>query len=312
MSTTLVGTARGELKRLSNSPIVSAHRGRPIGANVSGPSLVAVRDPVSGRALSYRLYFAHHRGHSIRLATSGSLEGPWLVEGSVLHLRATPYTDHIASPVVLWDSGSSLWRLYFHGGNGTRLQAQSEAVALSRDGWSFEVHGVDLGRPYWSVFESEGNWYALVMPGTLCRSGSGLKDFEPGPTLLPTTARHSSAVVVEDLALVFYSCIGDAPEHIRLSVVKLFGPWHHWRSVDIGPVLMPEAEFEGARVPVQPSRPGECHGPRREVRDPGALIVGDWLYVAYAAGGERALGLARGSVGRLVEIGRAALREAYG
>lgn len=308
----MVRTALGELKRLSDAPIVSARRGRPVGANVSGPSLVAVRDQGSGGALSYRLYFAHHRGHSIRLATSGALDGPWLVEAPVLHLRATPYTDHIASPVVLCDSDSSIWRLYFHGGNGTGLCGQSEAVALSRDGRSFQVHGVDLGRPYWSVFETGGHWYALVMPGTLWESGSGLSDFEPGPMLLPATARHSSVVVVDDLALMFYSRIGDSPEHIRLSVVGVSGPWRFWRSVDVGPVLMPEAEFEGVQVSVRPSRPGECHEPSREIRDPAALIVGKWLYLAYAAGGERALGLARGSVDHLVDIGRAALREAYG
>lgn len=302
----------GAFQRCGDGPLLSASRRRGVGLSVSGPALVA-DDPRSGRgAGEYRLYFAHHRGHSIRLATARSVDGPWSIQSPALSLGDTHYTDHIASPAVVRDESTGLWRLYFHGGSGTSLDVQSESVAVSADRDGFRVLRRDIGHPYWSVFTLRGRWYALVMPGSLYESLSGLDDFVFRGSALEASARHSSAVVVDDLVVVFYSRIGDCPEHIR---VRVLVPPHRaaaWLSLDLGPALFPEESYEGSDLPVRPSRPGGCQAPSRDLRDPGALVLGDRIYVAYAAGGERAIGLAMVPSDALLRVARQKLKEQYG
>jgi hypothetical protein len=47
-----------------------------MGDNVNGPSLIRVPEWVARPLGRYYLYFGHHRGTFIRLATAPSLEGP--------------------------------------------------------------------------------------------------------------------------------------------------------------------------------------------------------------------------------------------
>ena len=80
--------------------------------NVQGPSVIPTPDwlpgPTAGPLNRYLLYFAHHRGASIRLATSDHPTGPWrIVSTDVLHVddaaSAIDPTDarrHVASPDV--------------------------------------------------------------------------------------------------------------------------------------------------------------------------------------------------------------------
>jgi hypothetical protein len=118
--------------------------------------------------------------------------------------------------------------------------------------------------------------------------------------------------VVDDLVVVFYSRIGDCPEHIRVRVLVPPRQAAAWLSLDLGPALFPEESYEGSALPVRPSRPGGCQAPSRDLRDPGALVLGDRIYVAYAAGGERAIGLAMVPSGALLRVARQKLKEQYG
>ncbi len=261
--------------------------------NVNGPALVAapswVRRPV-GR---YYLYFAQHRGSSIWMASSDHMIGPWRISSSpVLSLQQTHYSDHIASPDVVVDEVTRTVRMYFHGGYGTALEEQSESVAISHDGLTFELVSNDIGAPYWRVFRCGQEWMAVVMPGTLIRSATGLDGFEVGPTILPARTRHSAVALIEGGALIFYSLIDDCPEKIWCGSLCMDGPWETWSLVQSEPVLEPEEEYEGAQFPSKRARRGQALYPGREVRDPGCYVAGDRVWLSYVGGGERCIAIA--------------------
>ncbi|MGH7101863.1 MAG: hypothetical protein ACREFJ_05650 [Acetobacteraceae bacterium] len=257
--------------------------------NINGPALI--RAPSwPGRTLgAYYLYFSHHRGNAIRLAVSDALEGPWRVHPDpVLTIAETHYTDHIASPDVIAEAESGEIRMYFHGGHGTDLSAQTESVAVSEDGLRFRMRCRDIGVPYWRVFRHGGRWYALVMPGTIVRSDDGFGGFEPIAEILPARTRHSAVAVVGSRGLVFCSMIGDRPERILAGAIDLA----NWQISNLRTVLAPAEPYEGGRLPLLGSAPGQCDVPARELRDPAVHVEGGTLYLAYAAGGERCLALA--------------------
>ena len=109
--------------------------------NVQGPSVIPTPDwlpiPTAGPFNRYLLYFAHHRGASIRLATSDHPTGPWrIVSTDVLHVddaaTAIDPTDarrHVASPDVHVDHEARTIRMYFHG-------HVTEAMAGHLPSWS--------------------------------------------------------------------------------------------------------------------------------------------------------------------------------
>lgn len=294
-------TAISSFERLGDGPMIPHGRSWRIGKSVCGPSLVRVPPWAYPRLGSYYMYFAHHRGRTIRMAAAETLTGPWRLLRPPLSLPDTPYRDHIASPDVVIDNGAREFHLYYHGGESPDLATHSESLAVSSDGLHFEHHVAHLGPPYWRVFRHAGLWYGLVMPGRLFRSHSGVQGFHEGPTILGASTRHSAVIVVApQRALIFFSRIGDAPEHIRMAGVSLDGDWRTWRAEHVGPVLCPRGFGEGAHLPVTPSRSGAPTEPQQELRDPSALADGQYLYLAYAAGGERGIGMARARLGELI------------
>ena len=89
-------------ERIGAGPIVRVDPSNPdVGDNVNGPSLIRAPDWLPDPLGRYYLYFAHHRGSSLRLATADALEGPWRVHpGRVLPVEASTCFDHVASPDV--------------------------------------------------------------------------------------------------------------------------------------------------------------------------------------------------------------------
>jgi hypothetical protein len=272
--------------------------------NINGPALVSAPPWAKNRLGNYYLYFSQHRGDGIWLASSDRITGEWRVyPRPVLALGMTHYADHIASPDVIIDEERREVRMYFHGGHGTRLAEQSESLATSSDGLGFHVAGKDLGPPYWRVFRHGGWWYALVMPGTLMRSADGIREFQLGGSILPPNTRHSAVSIRGDHAHVFYSEIGRRPEAIVMSRVRLAREWDDWVAAQTRVVLEPQTAYEGAGLPVRASLPGQALLPARELRDPAAHLVGNTVYVAYVAGGERCIALASAPMGGLVGSG---------
>ncbi len=261
--------------------------------NINGPALIRAPSWPNFRLGAYYLYFSHHRGGAIRLAVSDALAGPWRVHPDpVLTMTETHYTDHIASPDVIAEAESGEIRMYFHGGHGTDLAEQTESIAISEDGLRFRMRCRDIGVPYWRVFRHAGQWFALVMPGTIMRSDDGLSGFESVADILPARTRHSAVAVVGERALVFCSMIGDRPESIVAGTIDLTTDASHWRVSSLRTALSPAEPYEGGRLPLLASAPGQCEVPARDLRDPAVYIEGDTLYLAYAAGGERCLALA--------------------
>jgi len=273
-----------------------------MGDNINGPSLIRVPDWLPNPLGRYYLYFAHHRGHYIRLAYADSLDGPWRTHApGVLDLGNSYFEHHIASPDVLVDDDSRQLRLYFHGrltqadkSGPHGRHGQATRAALSKDGLSFTAYPEILGAPYMRVFRYDGAHYGIAMPGLLYRSPHGLRDFEEGPALFPNTdQRHVGLRLVGDTIWIFHTNRGDCPEHILVSTMHLHGDWHDWRPPPPPPVLQPEHDWEGANQPHIPSRGGPIEVPAYQLRDPYVFSEPTQDYLLHAVAGEQGLALAR-------------------
>lgn len=305
--------------RLSSAPILDPTSHPGLGDNLNGPSLIRVPEWIERPLGTYYLYFAHHQGHSIRLAVADDLAGPWRVHGpGALTLRAsgfetditpdtaTPPPDfagdredhysHIASPDVHVDAESKTVRLYYHG--LLRNGDQATRVAVSRDGVTFSAKEPLLGPAYFRVFPWDDAWFALSWAGELWRAPAWDAPFEPGPTVVPMVdgrwLRHC-AVLVEGARLhVFHSRAGDTPERILHAVMPLTGDWRGWRAGEDTTILRPELDWEGADLPVVTSRIGMARTREHALRDPAVFTDTDGRrYLLYSGAAESAIGIAR-------------------
>ena len=304
--------------RLLDEPIIRPGMDGRMGANVSGPSLIRAPDWIDSPLGRYYLYFAHHKGAYIRLACADALTGPWRMHTpGALSIEASYFPSerpdpanvseavrraaadaagqdylrpHIASPDVHIDHERREIRMYYHGmlDDGE----QRTRVAISADGIHFEARPEILGDCYFRVFRHEGWHYALVMPGELRRSRDGLTGFEPGPTLFCPEMRHAAVHHAGGVLDVFWSRVGDAPESVLHSRIRLDGEWTKWREEGARVVLEPERAWEGAGLGVEPSMRGEINRLVRQLRDPCVCEEDGRTYLLYCGGGESGIGIA--------------------
>jgi hypothetical protein len=301
--------------RFPSNPIVVPESDPSLGENINGPSLVRAPPWLTRPLGRYYLYFAHHKGSFIRLAVADELAGPWRVHApGALRLEDSRFPSevsqieahselvrrlielgleepHIASPDVHVDAEARQLRMYFHGlceDGGQRTR-----VAISEDGVRFSARPEILGLPYFRVFRHAGWHYALGMPGLLYRSRDGLEKFEPGPMLFGPDTRHMALLKRGDELLVFWTRVGDAPEHILCSRLALGPDWTAWRASEPVEVLRPEATWEGADLPPAPSVRGAALEPLNELRDPCILEEEGALYLLYSVAGESGIAIAR-------------------
>ena len=305
--------------RLSADPIIRHHMDERMGTNINGPSLIRIPDWIEEPLGRYYLYFADHKGAYIRLAFADSLAGPWRMHTpGTLTLEASHFATerpdpdrisertrsdaagsieqdylqpHIASPDVHVDHERREIRMYYHGmlDDGE----QRTRVAVSGDGITFEARREVLGNSYFRVFRHRGWHYALVMPGELRRSRDGLTGFEPGPVLFCPEMRHAAVRCTGEALDVFWSRVGDAPERILHSRVRLDGEWTEWREEGARVVLEPEHDWEGAAESVEPSARGEINRLVRQLRDPCVYEEDGRTYLLYCGGGESGIGIAQ-------------------
>jgi hypothetical protein len=249
----------------------------------------------------YYLYFAHHDGRYIRLAYADDLHGPWQTFApGVLPLSASHFAGHIASPDVHVDDERREIRLYYHGserpsGSGegrVRPTPQHSRVALSRDGLHFEARKAILGRPYMRLFQWNGWWHALAMPGVMYRSKDGLTGFEEGMKLFTPVMRHSALKLDGHRLSVFYTRAGDCPESVLLSTLQLTDTWVTCPLPVQATILEPETEYEGGHLPLEPSKRGLVMGPVRQLRDPAIYREGGRTYLLYSVAGEHGIAIA--------------------
>ncbi len=303
--------AAPDVERFPNNPIIVPNMlpGND-GENINGPSLIRVPSWVEGALGQYYLYFAHHLGTYIRMAYADDLAGPWKVyEAGTLRLEDTICDDitgsiyadykHMASPDIHVDGESQQIRMYFHCPvylSGPRdsdaSHKQVTLVATSSDGLSFKTASEPLGNSYFRVFQWDGQYYALGMPGIFYRSADGLSGFEEGPTLFSADMRHSAVIIRDGRLLVFYTMVGDNPERILLTEIELRPDWMTWSTTEPVVVLVPEFDWEGANLPLVPSIRGNMNEPVRQLRDPAIFVEEGRIYLLYSVAGESGIAIA--------------------
>ena len=80
---------------------------------------------------------------------------------------------------------------------------------------------------------------------------------------------HSAVLVHNEQLLVFWTQVGDAPEHIKVSSIDLQGDWRQWRESEFQELLKPIYSWEGANAPVEPSVRSTAYGTTRAGRSCG-------------------------------------------
>ena len=316
------------VERLLDGPIITPGVHPSIGVNIQGPSVIQVPEWVEDPLGAYYLYFADHKGLYIRLAYADDLVGPWTVHppGSLqiadshflteppevapdvaARLRASQErrgvpmshdglfeatTPHIASPDVHVDDANRRIVMYFHGLDG--VSTQVTRVATSPDGIHFEARPERLGRTYMRVFGHDGYTYAMSMPGQFYRSRDPLGGFEEGPLLFNPSMRHAALLKRDDTLFVFWTQVGEAPEHIKLSTIDLSGDWMSWMETPGVEVLRPEFDWEGADAPLEPSVRSTAYGQVNQLRDPAIFedAASGRVFLLYAVAGESGIAIA--------------------
>jgi hypothetical protein len=180
--------------------------------------------------------------------------------------------------------------MYYHGLEGFRVQ--KSRVATSRDGIHFTARPELIANSYLRAFEHDGQWYAMAMPGIFYRSKDGLGDFEEGPRLFPLTMRHAALWKRGDQLLVFWTRVGDNPEHILLSTIDVSKDWSTWKASDPVSVLEPELAWEGADQPLEPSVRDAINVRVNQLRDPALFHDEGRTFLLYSVAGEAGIGLA--------------------
>jgi hypothetical protein len=315
------------ITRLAGGPIIHQGLDASIGANIQGPSLIKVPSWVAKPLGKYYLYFADHKGRYIRLAYADDLAGPWQIHmpGSLQladsHFLTEPPTvnaeqraqieanfaargveiahdlitevtaPHIASPDVHIDEVNQRIVMYYHGLEA--LGRQVTRVATSTDGINFLADPRILGRTYFRAFQWRDMTYGLAMPGQVYRSLEPLGPFDQGPMLFNPNMRHSAVLVRADKLWVFWTQVGDAPEHIKVSTIELTEDWLDWRNSAGSEVLRPDFEWEGAAAALVPSIRSTAYGMVNQLRDPAIYVEGEDVYLLYAVAGEAGIALAK-------------------
>jgi len=263
----------------------------------------------------YLLYFAHHEGHSIRLAASGNLTGPWKIitpgaldlehsmfasdcpADSQLHQEARAFIDagadgnypHIASPDVWVDHNTRQIRLYYHG----RLEdgRQRSRVALSQDALNFTARMEIIGLPYLRIFRHDNWFYAIAMPGQLYRSRDGLGNFETGPRLTSEPVRHHASLLYGDQWYVLWTRVGDTPERILLSTLNTADDWQQWKLAGTCEIHRAQKPWEGADMVPRASQYGSCMQRVNQLRDPAIFVEDGRVYLLYSVAGEQGIAI---------------------
>jgi hypothetical protein len=291
---------RHKVVRFLDNPIIRPGMDEAMGTNINGPSLIRVPDWLPKPLGRYYLYFGHHHGAYIRLAYAEQLAGPWTVYGpGTLRLEQTPCLDHIASPDAHVDEANQRIVLYYHGpyDQPSRLpgvfgrRAQLSFAAVSQDGIHFHSQQKVLGESYLRAFDYGGWTYAIAMPGFFYRWKAGFENYESGPRLFTDRMRHSAVQVEGDTLHIYYTNAGDRPESILHTTIDLRPDWLEWQAGEPTLFLQPEAEWEGANLPLEASARGSIDQPARQLRDPCIFEQDGRVYLLYACAGESGIAI---------------------
>ncbi len=238
--------------------------------------------------------------------------------------------NHVASPAAIVDNENKRIILYFHAGDSFIKDATKDVspqrtyISHSADGLDFNgnIAPAMLGGSYFAPFAYKGDWYAMGNNGTFniapkdkdiwnidpkrdveeffWASGSKMlrihlnkycKEKNISPVIYP---RHCGVYVDGDILYVVYSAKDDSPERIYYSTIDLSkGDHSSWVPEGVKIIMQAEKEWEGADLDAQLARKGRARTELNDVRDPHIFKDKDGsLYLFYAGGGERAIGVA--------------------
>jgi hypothetical protein len=316
-------------RRLSQNPMITTSTSASLGNNINGPAIIRVPAWVQRPLGRYYMYFAHHMGAFIRLAYADAIEGPWRIhEPGVVPVRDTAFYrpppdppenlenfyTHVASPEIEIDHDRRRLVLWFHGwwtegrmwpvGEPAAREwarqngyAQYTQAATSVDGLRFEIHPAITRTSYLRTFRFNGVSYGMSRLGRLARATDPLERFELGPNPFrggpyADRVRHVATHRRGDVLHVFFSGIGDAPERILMSTIRLSGDWTGWTASAPVEVLQPEAPYECATLPNAPSAAGDVKGPVRQLHDPAIFEENGRVFLFYSFCGEQGIAAA--------------------
>ena len=290
-------------------------------ANINGPSVIRVPEWVTDRLGKYYLYFAHHKGTSIRLAYADYMAGPWVVHPKpVLKLEQSLFVPedldptsrsdwvngpdylyaHVASPDVHVDHQEKQILMFFHGllPDGD----QQTRLAVSKNGRLFSAKPPLLGPSYLRAFQWGERWYSTHLWGdmgmfetlTIAPKSISHTTLPPKITGAPhTKIRHGHICQVKEHMHFVFSRVGDTPECILHCRIELSVNSQDWRFGPVTTILSPKEPWEGyGRVPIKSSE-GSARGWIPELRDPCLFYDEGQLWLLYSGGGERGIGLAQ-------------------
>ena len=284
------------LRRLVDGPII--HSGMlpgTEGQNINGPSLIQAPDWLPGKLGEFYLYFAHHRGQNIRLAHANKLEGPWTVlKSGTLQLQdAKACHDHIASPDIHVDGNKREILMFFHGTLNNSRNNQKTFIARSKDGINFTANDVPIADFYFRTVHYKDRWIAMSKGGAMYISDKLDGHYRKLSNRVFETngIRHVALNVSSEKLHVYYSQVGDAPERIYRSSIRLEGAIENWIAEDKELVIKPQAAWEGSNLPLAPSRGGAAHGPENALRDPAIFLWGNRTFLLYSAAAENSIGI---------------------
>jgi hypothetical protein len=275
----------------------SIFKNKTDGNNINGPSFIKVPEFVSNPLGKYYMYFGHHRGKYIRMAYSEEhIMGPYFLynEGKgVLSLENTPGHDHISSPDVVIDEQNKRFTLYYHCPykNTNGKSPQSTFIAHSKDGLHFESTNINISFPYFRRFEYKHEIYGIALNNFV---GSIIYKYINGVfveygELLPKS-RHSCALTYNEKLYVFYSIVGDCPEHICVCEIDIVEQ-NNILVKKNRTLVYPEFEFEHANLTSIPSKYGAEYEKINQLRDPCVYVENDQFYLFYTVCGEKGIAL---------------------
>lgn len=261
--------------------------------NINGPSVIKSDN-------NYLLYFANHSGKHIKLAYSDDLKN-WVLQNPALHIENTICNGHIASPDV-HRINTDTYIMYFHGDVDGK---QKTYLATSKNGLDFYRYGrFAIADFYFRMFEYHGITYGIAKDGNdggILYQGLSKKDninninayvqFQPIMKFLPKM-RHCSTMVEDNILYVFYSNVGDSPEHIRLLKIELSDTIETWNIISDEMILKPIHEWEGSHIQPNPSDFGAAQVPVCELRDPYIFKNDEKYYLFYTVMGEAGISMA--------------------
>jgi len=249
--------------------------------NINGPSLIKVPNWVESPIGKYYLYFANHSGKYIRMAYSDEVTGPYTIyEKGTLRLEQSPGNDHIASPDVHIDEKNKEIVMYYH---SPYEDWQYTFKSTSKNGLTFVSEKDKLGMFYFRVFEWNDRTFSIAKNRNTSGIFYELIDDEwivKEENFIPMM-RHGAVLVEDDTIYVFYSIVGEAPESIYYSELDV----DTCKLKNTIRLLKPLYNFEGADLPLIPSKFGGINGRVNELRDP-CIFVDDKKYILWTIAGE--------------------------